>query len=210
MGRFPSWKCPGRQPIKRRGIKRFLRMFWGLEILQEPAGHNTIELLRSKCLSCVPQGVAHATPPPRKGLQSLSSMQSFSGTPCVETSYHNTLGQARKRHININVLVRLVLGRPRVCPWDKPRVSYCGSPAFPWDEPSLSLGQTRRRRAAERVCMLKVFVPVSLAIIRQWQSISDCVTKCSTAQTTFRIHCLFKKHLWNASCSRRCRPADEM
>ena len=31
--------------------------------------------------------------------------------------------QARRRHKNINVLVRLVLGRSRVCPWDKPGLS---------------------------------------------------------------------------------------
>ena len=24
MGRFPSWKSPGKQPIKKRGVKRFL------------------------------------------------------------------------------------------------------------------------------------------------------------------------------------------
>ena len=30
MGRFPDWKSPGKQPIKKRGIKRFLRKqtFW--------------------------------------------------------------------------------------------------------------------------------------------------------------------------------------
>ena len=65
-------------------------------------------------------------------------------------------GQARKRHININFFVRLVLGRPRVCPgdftgfvpgtnpvktWDKPGFSpylHSGSPispVCPWDSP---------------------------------------------------------------------------
>ena len=65
--------------------------------------------------------------------------------------------QARKRHININFFVRLVLGRPQDCPWDKPGLSqgqirwkpgthpdfflilHSGSPI----SPSLSLGQTR-------------------------------------------------------------------
>ena len=47
--------------------------------------------------------------------------------------------QARKRHININFLVRLALGRPRVCPRDKPRFS----PLFTQWTPGLSKGQTR-------------------------------------------------------------------
>ena len=34
---------------------------------------------------------------------------------------HNA--QARKRHMNINLLLRLALGRPRACPSDKPRFS---------------------------------------------------------------------------------------
>ena len=68
--------------------------------------------------------------------------------------------QARKRHININFLVRLPLGRPPVCPRDKPSLSlgqtrvvpgtnpgfllilHSGSPVCPRDKPSLSLGQT--------------------------------------------------------------------
>ena len=83
-----------------------------------------------------------------------------------------SITQVRKRHININVLVRLRLGRPPVCPWDKPSLSqgqtqvapgtnpgfllilHSGSPSLslgqtqfvpavcPWDKPSLSLGQT--------------------------------------------------------------------
>ena len=70
------------------------------------------------------------------------------------------INQARKRHININILVRLRLGRPPVCPWDKPGLSqgqtqvvpgtnrgfllilHNGSPACPRDKPGLSLGQT--------------------------------------------------------------------
>ena len=33
------------------------------------------------------------------------------------------MDQARKRHINTNVLIRLRLGRPPLCPWDKPSLS---------------------------------------------------------------------------------------
>ena len=61
--------------------------------------------------------------------------------------------QARKRHINIFFLVRLGLGRPWVCPRDKPRVFlvlHSGSPVCPRDKPSLSLGQTRGEGAAEK------------------------------------------------------------
>ena len=58
--------------------------------------------------------------------------------------------QARKRHMNINFFVRLVLGRPRVCPGDftgfvpgtNPGfllILHSGSPI----SPGLSLGQTR-------------------------------------------------------------------
>ena len=43
--------------------------------------------------------------------------------------------QARKRHINIDSLVRLPLGRPRDCRRDK---RIC-----PWDKPTLSQGQTQ-------------------------------------------------------------------
>ena len=85
--------------------------------------------------------------------------------------------QARKRHININFFVRLVLGRPRACPgdftgcvpgtnsvktWDKPGFSPYftqwkpGKPGFvPGTSPGLSLGQTRGRRAAQKVKMKK-------------------------------------------------------
>ena len=91
--------------------------------------------------------------------------------------------QASKRHININFLVRLLLGRPRDCPWDKPGLSlgqthfvpgikpgfllilHNGSPVCPRDKPSLSLRQSRGRRAAEKVYVLKVYVPFSLANI---------------------------------------------
>ena len=42
--------------------------------------------------------------------------------PCIMRSFlgaqNATETQARKRHININFFVRLVLGRPRVCPGD--------------------------------------------------------------------------------------------
>ena len=93
--------------------------------------------------------------------------------------------QARKRHININSFVQLVLGRPRVCPgdftgfvpgtnpvktWDEPgfsRLFYTVEARFhracPWDKPGLSLGQSRGRRAAQKVYVKKVHVPFSLA-----------------------------------------------
>ena len=62
--------------------------------------------------------------------------------------------QARKRHININFLVRLPLGRPPVCPRDKPSFSLGQtrvvpgtnrwfSPYFTQCKPSLSQGQTQ-------------------------------------------------------------------
>ena len=91
------------------------------------------------------------------------------------------LNQARKRHININFLVRLLLGHPGnvpgikgnvpgtkwVCPRDKPRFSSY----FTQRKPSLSLGQTqfvsgtfRGRRAADRVYVLKVYVSFSFPI----------------------------------------------
>ena len=38
-----------------------------------------------------------------------------------------------------------------------------GSPVCPWDKPSLSLGHSWERRAAEKVYVLKVYVPFSLA-----------------------------------------------
>ena len=86
--------------------------------------------------------------------------------------------QARKRHININSLVRLLLGHPgnvpgtnRVCPRDKVGLSHGQTQVFSLlytVEASLSLGQTRfvpgtfrGRRAAERVYVLKVYVPFS-------------------------------------------------
>ena len=74
--------------------------------------------------------------------------------------------QARKRHIKINFRLRLALGRPRVCPKDKPRLS----PYFtqwkpssvrdkpssdPWDRPG-------GRRAAGNVVVVKVNVSFSL------------------------------------------------
>ena len=93
--------------------------------------------------------------------------------------------QARKRPINIIFFVRLVLGRPRVCPGDftglvpgTNPVKTCDKPGFPpyftqwkpgfhrvcpWDKPSLSLGQSRGRRAAQKVYVKKVYVPFSLA-----------------------------------------------
>ena len=97
--------------------------------------------------------------------------------------------QARKRHINVTFFVRLVLGRPRVCPgdftgfvpgtnrvkpWDKPGFSPYftqwkpGKPGFvPGTNPGLSLGQTWGRRAAQKVYVKKIYVPFSLAEISE-------------------------------------------
>ena len=66
------------------------------------------------------------------------------------------------------------LGQTGVRTWDKPTSSqgqsqgfllilHNGTPACPRDKPSLSLGQTRERRAAEKLYVLKVYVPFSLA-----------------------------------------------
>ena len=97
----------------------------------------------------------------------------------------------KKRHIDINFLVWLLLGHPgnvpgtnRVCPRDKPRFSSY----FTQRKPSLSLGQThvfflfytaeaqfvpgtfRGRRAADRVYVLRVYVPFSFPSYLQRQS----------------------------------------
>ena len=45
------------------------------------------------------------------------------GLSSVAAMRLSLVDQTRKRHININFLVRLLLGRPRECPWDKPRFS---------------------------------------------------------------------------------------
>ena len=80
-------------------------------------------------------------------------------------------GQARKRHININFLVRLLLGHPgnvpgtnRACPRDKPRFSpyftQVEAQFVPGKNP-VCPGDIPGRRAAERVYVLKVYVPFS-------------------------------------------------
>ena len=92
--------------------------------------------------------------------------------------------QARKRHININVFVRLVPvftgfvpGTNPVCPWDKSGEKQGQTQEFslfytvearfhrvcPWDKPGLSQGQSRGRRAAQKVYVKNVYVPFSLA-----------------------------------------------
>ena len=85
--------------------------------------------------------------------------------------------QARKRHININFLVRLLLGHPGNVPGDKPGLSpgqsgfvpgtnpgflfilHSGSPVRPWDKPSLSLGHS-----GDEGQLLKVYVPLSFSL----------------------------------------------
>ena len=80
----------------------------------------------------------------------------------------------------MNFLVRLLLGRPGMswgqsgfvpgthplCVRDKARVSSYftqWNPICPRDKPSLSLGESRGRRAAEKFYVLNVYVPFSLA-----------------------------------------------
>ena len=94
------------------------------------------------------------------------------------------VSQARKGHININLLVRLLLGHPgnvpgtnRACPRDKVGLSQGQTQVFflfYTAEASLSLGQTqfvpgtfRGRRAADRAYVLKVYVPFSFPSFRQ-------------------------------------------
>ena len=48
------------------------------------------------------------------------------------------ISQARKRHINISFFVRLVLGRPRVCPRDFTGFVPGTNPVRTWDKPGFS------------------------------------------------------------------------
>ena len=94
-----------------------------------------------------------------------------SGRPKNSRSYHHPSHPPVDALLNINFLVRLLLGHPGnvpgtkwVCPRDKPRFS----PYFTQWKPSLSLGQARfvpgtfwGRRAEERVYVLKVYVHFS-------------------------------------------------
>ena len=95
-----------------------------------------------------------------------------------------SMPQARKRHININLFVRLVLGftgfvpgTNPVCPWDKSGENLGQTQFFslfytvearfhrvcPWDKPGLSLGQSRGRKEAQKVYVKNIYVPFSLA-----------------------------------------------
>ena len=98
--------------------------FWGIfPICPFPLSRPVLKHVRG---GTVPKGSAtHWTfaeksgkPPgletPRRS-PGLASLKSFS--PVLRNS------QARTRHININFLVRLLLGRPRECPRDKARFS---------------------------------------------------------------------------------------
>ena len=76
--------------------------------------------------------------------------------------------QARKRHININFLVRLLLGHPgnvhgtnQVCPRDKVGLSQGQTQVFflvYTAEAQFVPGTFRGRRAADRVYVFKVYV----------------------------------------------------
>ena len=98
--------------------------------------------------------------------------------------------QARKRHININFLLRLALGRPWVCPRDEPEFvpgthsvvpgTNQGFSLFAQWKPSSSQGQTQfvprtnpGRRVTIKVYVVKVYVPSSLAIAQPGLSRSD-------------------------------------
>ena len=58
--------------------------------------------------------------------------------PFPITKSFNTVCQARKRHININFFVRLVLGRPQVCPGDFTGFVPGTNPVKIWDKSGLS------------------------------------------------------------------------
>ena len=99
----------------------------------------------------------------------------------------NGENQARKRHININVLVRLHLGRPPVCPWDKPGLSqgqtqvvpgtnraflfilHSGSPVCPWDKPGLSLEQTGGEWRQQKFMCQMFMCPLTLQPLLFWK-----------------------------------------
>ena len=126
---------------------------------------------------------------------------------------------ARKRHININFFVRLVLGRPRVCPGDftgfvpgTNSVKTCHKPGFPpyfaqWKpgkprfvpgtSPGVSLGQTRSRSAAQKVYMKKAYVPFSLAKEGKASTTVAPLLSCSVAR---RQGHRGRKKLWCTPC----------
>ena len=103
-------------------------------------------------------------------------------TFCCKWVLMGALAQARKRHINITffgvVALRTAPGLSRgqtgfvpgtspLCSRDTPRFTPYfthGSPVCPSDKPSLSLGQSRGRGAAEKNYVLGVHLPFSLAI----------------------------------------------
>ena len=77
---------------------------------------------------------------------------------CGQRSHHSVV--ARKRQIyKHKLLVRLLLGRPRECPRNKPRLS----PYVTQWKASLSPGQSRGRRVAEEDHVLRVYVQFLLA-----------------------------------------------
>ena len=106
-------------------------------------------------------------------------------TPFANLLLRHPERQARKRHINIIFFVRLVLGRPQVCPgdftgfvpgtnpvktWDKPGFSPCSTqwkPDFtvfvPGTNPVCPRDNRWGRRAAQKVYVKNVYVPFSLA-----------------------------------------------
>ena len=106
----------------------------------------------------------------------FNQLRSHSGTPSVQSEDHpKRLPISSKKKVHKHKLFGLValdttpgmsLGQPaRFCPWDKPTLSrdkagtkpgfllilHTGSPVCPRDKPSLSLGQSRGRRAPEKI-----------------------------------------------------------
>ena len=122
----------------------------------------------------------------------------------------------------------VALGTPPECPRDKPGLSpgqsgfvpgtnpgfllilHSGSPVCPWDIPSLSLGHSqfvpgtfRGRRAADRVYVLKVYVPFSfpnLAESAPWRSSQSCVTGGQQPIGNPYRFLSFFLHTWQALC----------
>ena len=57
----------------------------------------------------------------------------------IHKVFHSSnVNEARKRHININFFVRLVLGRPRACPGDFTGFVPGTNPVKTWDKPGVA------------------------------------------------------------------------
>ena len=127
----------------------------------------------------------HLRHPNKSRIWGISGHFFFSDFGRKPESRFSPRSQARKRHININFFVRLVLdftgfvpGTSRVCPRDKSGENLGQPQGFslfytvearfhrvcPRDKPGLSLGQSRGRREAQEVYVKKslcAFFPIS-------------------------------------------------